>query len=378
MKRKIIYSILLLLLISNNAKSQILKDSLYGNVKRLSEKVIFLTKKENPQLMYYDDYGHYGFMGPQSTIYNFRNLWFSSPLCYYLNYKRDFDKKRRVVNEIWFGKKNDFINSYRYVYDKKERLISAIDSSKYSTATENYYYTDNGDKNIIRENLSYNSFSHTYKKNKDGKIMLLKKYDENGVIDEYRYHYTENDKLKYRLYKNPNNWKKENDKSFSYGVQDSVGRTYKDLINEYDDKNRLIKRQTFSLYEDEKYQNPVLTNERIYKYQNDSIIGITEYSRGASFITYLHLKRDNFDRLIERYCCNKEISQASIIEKYFYKNNKIATLDYAVRSDNHKRKMDKSHIVFTYKLDGQNNWIEIIKNVNGVDLYKWTREIEYY
>ena len=73
------------------------------------------------------------------------------------------------------------------------------------------------------------------------------------------------------MYKNPNNWKKENDKSFSYGVQDSVGRTYKDLINEYDDKNRLIKRQTFSLYEDEKYQNPVLTNELIYKYQNDSI-----------------------------------------------------------------------------------------------------------
>ena len=60
MKRRIIYSFLLLSLMSINAKSQILKDSLYGNVKRLSEKVIFLTKKENPQLIYYQDYGHSG------------------------------------------------------------------------------------------------------------------------------------------------------------------------------------------------------------------------------------------------------------------------------------------------------------------------------
>lgn len=378
MKKRIIYSFLLLSLISINAKSQILKDSLYGNVKRLSEKVIFLTKKENPQLMYNADYGHSGFMGPKSTISKFRDSWYTSPWCYYLNYVRDFDKKRRVVKDVWFGKKNDLRKSYRYLYDKEERLISVVDSTNYSKGTENHYYTDYGEENIIKEYLSYNLFSHTYKKYKDGKIIFLKKYNEHGVVDECGYYYSENGKLEYSVRKNSNNWRHEDEKNFSYGLADSTARTYKNLINVYDNKNRLIKRQMFSLEDEEKSQNPVLTNEKIYKYKNDSIVATIEYFQGGGSLSYLHLKRDKFDRIVERYCCGKEISQATIVEKYRYKDNKISILDYAEESLNDKGKMDKYHVVFTYKFDNQNNWIEIIKKVNGVDLYKWIREIEYY
>ena len=35
-------------------------------------------------------------------------------------------------------------------------------------------------------------------------------------------------------------------------------------------------------------------------------------------------------------------------------------------------------IIFKYKFDKHNNWIECIKNVDGKDLYLWKREIEYY
>ena len=34
-------------------------------------------------------------------------------------------------------------------------------------------------------------------------------------------------------------------------------------------------------------------------------------------------------------------------------------------------------VTFRYRFDENNNWIEIIKNVNGKDLYMWKREIEY-
>jgi hypothetical protein len=65
MKKKIIL-IFIFLFVTSIAKSQTFpKDSLYGNVKRIREKVIFLTEIENLQLLYYDDYGHSGFMGPE-------------------------------------------------------------------------------------------------------------------------------------------------------------------------------------------------------------------------------------------------------------------------------------------------------------------------
>ncbi|MRX41436.1 hypothetical protein GJU43_19290 [Flavobacterium sp. LC2016-23] len=376
MKRKIIYSIFLLIIIIRTVQSQGKSDSLYGNVKRINEKVVFLTKAENAQIINYDDYGHSGFMGPEETISKFHNIWYSSQGCYYLNYERYFDKKRRVVKDIWYGKKDNFINSYKYKYDEKERLKSAIDSSKYSVKTENHYYTDDNDENIIVENLDANSFSHTYKKIKDGKIILLKEYDKYGVIDEYRYQYNENRKLAYRVYKDPNSWRKVDEKTFSYGVYDSIITPYKDIINEYDSKNRLTKQQRFNLYDDEKYQNPVLTNETIYEYKNDNISSITKhYKEGNS--NYSYYEWDNSNRLTKKYCCDQNISKAIMIEEYRYKNDKISVLNYSEETFE-KGKKKKYHITFLYKFDNQNNWIEIIKNVNGKNLYKWIRDIEYY
>lgn len=376
MKRKIMYSIFLLIIIICTVQSQGQSDSLYGNVKRINEKVVFLTKTENAQIINYDDYGHSGFMGPEATISKFHNIWYSSQGCYYLNYERYFDKKRRVVKDIWYGKKDNFINSYKYKYDEKERLKSAIDSSQFSVQTENHYYTDDNDENSIVENLNSNSFSHTYKKIKDGKITLLKEYDKYGVIDEYRYHYNENGKLAYRVYKDPNSWRKEDEKTFSYGVHDSIITPYKDIINEYDSKNRLTKQQRFNLYDDEKYQNPVLTNETIYEYKNDNISSITKhYKNGNS--NYSYYEWDNSNRLTKKYCCDKNISKAIMIEEYLYKNDKISVLNYSEETFE-KEKKKKYHITFLYKFDNQNNWIEIIKNVNGKNLYKWIRDIEYY
>lgn len=40
--------------------------------------------------------------------------------------------------------------------------------------------------------------------------------------------------------------------------------------------------------------------------------------------------------------------------------------------------VSKSNIIFKYTSGNKNNWIEITKNVNGVDFYKCIREIEYY
>ncbi|WKL43586.1 hypothetical protein [Flavobacterium sp. ZE23DGlu08] len=379
MKKKIIL-IFIFLFVTSIAKSQTFpKDSLYGNVKRIREKVIFLTEIENLQLLYYDDYGHSGFMGPESTISRFHDTWYSSNFCYYLNYERFFNPNRKIIKEYWYGKRDDFMNSYRYVYDKKERLISTIDSSEYSIDTRNHYFEEYGDyvdENIIYENLELNIFSHNYKKYKNGKVIRTKNFDDNGTISENINHYNEFGKLDYIIYKNPNTWKKLEGNSHSYGVQDSIGVTYKNLINEYDIRNRLVKTRTFDLDSD-KYSNDVIeSGQTINIYEGDNLI--TRFTSNKNdYQTYYNFRYNKSNQLIAKYCCEKDIANAKIIQKYKYKTDIISDLTYEEESFETK-KMVKYNISYSYKYDDNKNWTEIIKTVDGVKLYKWIREIEYY
>ncbi len=379
MKKKIIL-IFIFLFVTSIAKSQTFpKDSLYGNVKRIREKVIFLTEIENLQLLYYDDYGHSGFMGPESTISRFHDTWYSSNFCYYLNYERFFNPNRKIIKEYWYGKRDDFMNSYRYVYDKKERLISTIDSSEYSIDTRNHYFEEYGDyvdENIIYENLELNIFSHNYKKYKNGKVIRTKNFDDNGTISENINHYNEFGKLDYIIYKNPNTWKKLEGNSHSYGVQDSIGVTYKNLINEYDIRNRLVKTRTFDLDSD-KYSNDVIeSGQTINIYEGDNLI--TRFTSNKNdYQTYYNFRYNKSNQLIAKYCCEKDITNAKIIQKYKYKTDIISDLTYEEESFETK-KMVKYNISYSYKYDDNKNWTEIIKTVDGVKLYKWIREIEYY
>ena len=64
--------------------------------------------------------------------------------------------------------------------------------------------------------------------------------------------------------------------------------------------------------------------------------------------------------------------------RFVYKNNHIEKLFYLVNGGMSKKDLKPTEIIFKYKFDKQKNWTEIIKNVNGNDLYKWVREIQYY
>ena len=380
MKQKTTYFILLLFLFPFLVLSQDLtKDTIYGNIKRIREKVIFLTEIENPQLLYYNDYGHSGFMGPESTISRFYNIWYTSNFCYYINYERFYNPNRKITKENWYGKKDNFMNSYRYVYDKKERLISTIDSSEYSIDTRNHYFEEYGDyvdENVIYENLELNIFSHNYKKYKNGKVIRTKNFDDNGTINEYINHYNEYGKLAYRIYKNPNTWKKLEGNSYSYGVQDSIGVTYKNLINEYDSKNRLIKTRIFDLDSD-KYSNEVIESSQTVNIYNGNNL-VTKYTNNKNgYKTYFNFRYNKSNQLIAKYCCDEDITNAKIIQKYKYKNDVISHLLYE-EEDFETKKMKKYNISYLYKYDKYKNWIEITKTVDGKDLYKWIREIEYY
>lgn len=371
--RKKLGLIFLIFLIFTEIKSQnyLPKDTIFGNVKKIREKVIFLTEVENPQLLYYDDYGHSGFMGPESTISRFKDTWYTSNLSYYINYERNFDTKGNIISDKWFGKKNNFLNSYKKIYDSKNRILKEVDSTNYSVYTTNYYYTDYGDLNIIRQNSRNDYFRHTYKKYDKDQLTTLKEFEEDGTVDEYKYFYDKDGNLSFSIYKNPNSWKNVGERSWSYGVQDSVLTVYKDIVNEYDTKNRLVKQQKFDLYEDdEEHRNPLLTNQIDFVYVGNNLV-LRKRRFRTGMESFDHYKYNKLNQISARYCCDKNIDNAMIVEEYKFDKGFIKKLKYTEEKKVY-------NVSFRYKFDSRNNWVEIIKTVDGKDLFKWVRQIEYY
>lgn len=358
------------------------KDSIVGNVKSVREKVIFLTEKENPQMLYDSDYGHSGFMGPKSTVAKFFTLWYSTPYSYFINYERFYLPNRKIDRENWFGKKGELINSYRYIYDKKNRLISRIDSTSYSISTENHFYREYGEndehllENIFYQSLAFNNFAHIFKYYKDGKLSRRKNFDDDGSVRETINYYNEAGKLDHQILKDPSTWVQLENNGHSYGVYDSIGVIYKSLQNFYDSKNRLIKTQEYAI-DGQKYSNDIVEgNQRIMSYKGDNLVRISTIMSNQKPY-YDHFEYNKANQLTAKYCCDEDIFKAQNIEKYKYKNGVVSELSYT-RQNYHTKKMEKSYSLFTYKYDAHHNWVEIIKSVDGVALYKWIREIEYY
>jgi hypothetical protein len=116
-------------------------------------------------------------------------------------------------------------------------------------------------------------------------------------------------------------------------------------------------------------------HQLLYHYNKNKTTVKTIYESGnSSSKIYIY---DKEKRIIEYHCCSENINDSKLIRKYNYENDKIVSMDYIdYLSDPGKKKEYK--ITFSYKFDGKNNWIEMVKIVNGKEKSKRTREIEYY
>jgi hypothetical protein len=133
------------------------------------------------------------------------------------------------------------------------------------------------------------------------------------------------------------------------------------MTYEYDDSVNLIKKTDIK---DGKYHYyTILGNGKIIKEEKDGNYGKTMST------TYTYTKDQKLERETTYY--NDKLWYDNRFE---YKDNYITKLYYL---DEDKQK-STTVVVFKYKFDKHKNWIEIVKNVNGKDLYKWIREIQYY
>mgnify|MGYP003674821643 CR=1 FL=1 len=354
------------------------KDTIYGKVRSIREKVIFLTERENPRLFEIDgDYGHSGFMGPESTISRFKNIWFLTNFCYYINYERRFNENGLLIEDIWYDKQDSLENFYRYEYDKKDRVVRKFDSIYDLVYLDTHYYERDRHETIISQNSDLDFYNYLYKRyDENGKLIRQKRIDEYGAIDEYIFKYNNNGKLLCRIYKNPNSYKKIGERSWSWGVQDTIGNIYKDLVNTYDESNRLIERKTYGLNSDGDHKGTKLGEHTIYKYQNNNLIQeIRGYSSDRLYYTNYEYDKEN--RLKKKYYSTEKESNTRRIEKYDYIDGEISLLEYTEK-DWTSKELRTYRIEFNYKYDAKGNWNEIVKKIDGKKLYKWIRQIEYY
>ena len=369
--------LIVFLIISTSAKPQVSNiDSIYGNIKRVREKVFDISDKDNPKQIEIDEYSDSMVLIPNDLNLNIYDILFSGSNIGYENYERIYNENGDILKNTWFVKKDEFYESTTYKYDKKNRVIRKIDSTNNYVSIKNHYYEDFDEftnENIISLSFDSDYFNHTIKQHKDNKVIRIKHIDEFGNMTEYINNYTLNGKLKSTTTKEPETWRKNEEGDWSYGVHDSIPNVFKSRINEYDEKNRILKSFEYNYSIKNNYKAPILLNQVLYNYEKNKTTVKTIYESGMiSSNTYIY---DNQNRIIKYYCCSDTISGSNIIREYSYKNGKIVS-GKLITKDNGKIEIQK--IDFKYKYDDKNNWIEIIKLVDGKERFKRIREIEYY
>jgi hypothetical protein len=362
--------------------SQVIKDSILGKPKYVKESVIFLNDSGPFTFMKGDDeYGHATIMEPGILRERMRDTWFETDFCRYINNETYYDKNRNITKQTWYYKSGKIVDDYDYIYDNLDRLV--LEKSKgYSEKTYRYFYEGNNKTVKFRE---------IYYKRKDEPIMkfinnfetvkplFTVKFDTitrtdsifaitNEIWKKVDKGYTQvKDSIYYkklnRVKVYDNQYKVIEDKFFKYESDFQNRKVYLDrhLKYEYDNFGNVIKETSFS--DGNLYSYIISGNGKIIKEEKKDNAGKILYT------VYTYSKDQKLERRIMYY--NDKVWYDTSFE---YKSNYITKVLYLDKDG----KKEPSIITFKYTFDKQKNWTEIIKNVNGKDLYKWIRKIEYY
>lgn len=368
--------------------SQVIKDSVLGKPKYVKEYVIFLNDSGPFTFMKGDDeYGHATIMKPKNLRESMSGTWFGSDFCRYINNETYYDKNRNITKETWYYRSGEIVDDYTYTYDRLGRLINERSTDKYSTTNKKNIYKGPSKKIKFIEYRSKweNEPAKIYFGNREfygpfleTKFDTLSKTDSIFAVTDFI-------------------WKKVGENSFQEG-KDSIFRKKLCQVNFYDNEFQ-IKESKFFDYKIDRY-NKKLFQSGYMKYERDSLGRIKKETQiQDDKYHYFVLEKDGKYR--EEIKDGGYASTSSIIYEYYndgnlktkthfyqgnisnqiqfvYKHNQIEKLFYLDTWGKNKEDLKPTEVIFKYKFDKQRNWTEIIKNVNGKDLYKWIRKIEYW
>ncbi|ANF52760.1 hypothetical protein A0O34_20570 [Chryseobacterium glaciei] len=372
-----------LIFLSAYFNSQVIKDSILGKLKFVKESVVFLNESGPFTFLKADDeYGHATIMKPENLRKNMVGSWFETDFCRYINNETYYDKNRNIIKETWYYKSGEIVDDYDYTFDNLNRLITEKSKNERSEKTS-YYFYDKDSKTA--------KFGELYYKRKDKPVekysnnlesfnpLFVTKFDTITKTDS--------------IFAITNDiWKKVGEGYTE--TKDSVYHKKLSQIKIYDNQYKVMEEKYFNYKDD--YQNKKISQGRHLKYEYDKSGNLTKQSdfingKLSSYIIFENgkrLKEESFDDNVKTMCIiyiytkDKKLERRTIYYnnkvsndiRFEYKDNYISKIFYL---DTYNKK-EPSVITFKYTFDKQKNWTEVIKNVDGKDLYKWIRKIEYY
>lgn len=403
--RKIIF--ILFLVFSNVLFSQ-LKDTVFGKVKSVKEKIIFLDKKrQNYRLLDMDgDYGHSGFSSNKYTKSRFYSNWYHSGFVHYLNYYKEFDIEGKPTNEEWYDKDNDVVSRYEYQYNKNKKIVQEKEIYSYDGSYKVFNYSYNDYDNSLQSRIYYLSSyperfeysNYLFVKKDSLQLIEFNNYDEEGALNGMKFVYDEFGRKKQILYRNY--WVTEyHDDGSSVSYRGRVG---KDQINEeyfYDVKGNLVETHRFRQSFKNKNIIELASKEKNYYDENGLLEKKITTSENDTLRTFVEYKYDDKNRIIEQAHIHDRFEKKSddlIFDKSNFKiDGIILPKEELIIGTLKKYKYDQNNIVelivmstfgetrtttckFEYVFDDKNNWVEQVKYIDGKKLYVWKRKIRYY
>lgn len=377
--------LIFLIFIANLLNAQVYKDTILGTPKYVKEYVEFINNSGPFTFLKGDNaYGHAVIPTPENLREGMRETWFETDFCRYTNNETWYDKNRNIIKEIWYYKSGEMLDEYNYEYDFLGRKIVQRQHNKYSNRIKSYYYSGKNQQPDFTEEKSRwqeEPERHSIWKIPGNRLFKISKFDAISRIDSvfmitnyYNRKIGENDYREDRdsIYRPKllevcaynKDFKKISSKTFGYIGEKSNNKVVNTSVHyyKYDGKGRLIedsqqndgKIHTYILQKNGKY----ISQEEI-GYDLVSTLNLYEYDELGRI-----LKKSNFS--------GEKLMSESI---YTYQGNYIKTLSYYEKWGENPK---PNSVVFRYKFDKNQNWIECVKNVNGKDLYVWKRKIEYY
>ncbi|MDN3690966.1 hypothetical protein QWZ06_01120 [Chryseobacterium tructae] len=355
--------------LSTYFNSQIIKDTVLGKPKFVKEYVVFLNESSPFTFMTNDsEYGHAVIMTPDNLRKRMRDTWFETDFCRDINNETYYDKKRNIINEIWYYRSGKIVDDYNYTYDRLNRLTSQS-SKGYSERTYLYFY-DGNNKTA--------KFSELYYKGKDEP---MEKYTNN--LESFKPLYTTKfDSITKTdsIFAITNDIWKKVEKGYTM-VKDSVYRKKLSQVKIYNNQYKVIESKAFNYTTD--FENKEVYLSEHFKYDYDELGNLIKRTNIE------HGKYHNYGRTyytVYTYTKDQKLEKETIYRndkvwfetRFEYNGNYITKLYYLDKFGVEDKEVEPVTITFKYTFDKDKNWIKIIKNVDGKDLYKWIRKIEYY
>ena len=379
--------ILLCIFLSSSYYSQIIKDTVLGRPKYVKEYVIFLNESRPYTFMSSDsEYGHAVIMTPKNLRNRMQGTWFETDFCRYINNETYYDKNRNITKETWYYKSGEIVDDYDYTFDSLNRLIEEKRKSKYSESSSHYFYNGN--------NKTPN-FKEAYYKAKDEP---LKKYVI-SLDNSHSFFITKYDTISKTdsIFAITNEIWKKVDKGYRES-KDSIYHKKLSKVKVYNNQYKVVEEKSFNYRSD--YQNKKISLNEHFKYEYDekgNLVKKTDWKDGKFHYYTIRSdgkiikeeKEDSSDHTVQfifKYTKDGKLERETIYcqdklcfdRQYEFKNNYIYKLLHTDKIGQENKIIEPTIITFRYSFDKKKNWTSIIKNVNGKDLYKWIRKIEYY